>query len=339
MEMMRAAVFEREGVLHVKDVPVPKITARDQLKIEVEAVSICGTDVHIAAVPPGYIATPGTILGHEFVGKVVECGPDVMHLNIGDRVVVNPNRYCGSCAYCQKNMPNECEHIEALGIDYDGAFAKYCVVHEQVAFKIAPHVSAKAAACVEPMACALNGLKKVHVTPGDSAVIIGGGPIGMMLAMLLKRSGAGQIFILELAPYRIDFIERMQLGQVINPAQRDAAQCIAQQTGIGADIVFDVTGSQLTSAVNMVRKGGSVVLFGVNKCAENPIRQSEITVKEISVLGTWLANATFPEAIRLLEQGEIDIDRLVTDVLPLEQVQLGIDKLANGQAVKVVLEP
>ena len=105
-EMMKAAVFVSEGNLVVKDVPVPQITKGDQVLIEVEACSICGTDVHITAVPPGYIATPNTILGHEFVGYVRAKGELVDQVEIGQRVVVNPNNYCGKCVYCKKNLPN-----------------------------------------------------------------------------------------------------------------------------------------------------------------------------------------------------------------------------------------
>lgn len=338
-KLMRAAVFEAEGILTVKDIPLPVIEKPDQVILKVEATSICGTDIHITAVPPGYMATPNTVLGHEFVGTVVDMGKDVRHIQIGDRVVVNPNNYCGVCAYCRKNMPNECENIEALGIDYDGAFAEYCRVSGKVAYKISEEVPVDVAACAEPLACAVNGLKKVKVIPGDTAVVIGGGPIGLMLAMLLKASGAGRIFLLEVAPYRIEFAKKLRIAEVLNSIEQDAAGIIKEATGIGADIVYDVTGSQFRAAVNLVRKGGSVVLFGVNKRAVANIAQCEITTKEISVLGTWLANATFPEAVRILEEKVIDVESLITDVIPLERIKEGIEKLARGRAVKVNVRP
>ena len=339
MESMKAAVFEREGKLTLKAVPIPRIERPDQVLIRVEAVSICGTDVHITAIPPGYIATPNTILGHEFVGEVKAVGSDVTHLAVGDRVVVNPNNYCGTCVYCRKNLPNECEHIEALGIDYDGAFAQYCRVNGKVAYKISRSVPLEEAACCEPLACAINGLNKVQVLPGSSAVIIGGGPIGLMIAMLLKRSGADKLYMLEVAPYRIEFAQSLGVVEVINPKYQDAKKIVYEKTGIGADLVFDVTGSQMAPAVDLVRKGGKVVLFGVNKRAESAMKQCEITTKEIGVLGTWLANATFPDAVRVLEARSIDVGKLVTDIIGLDQVHEGIDKLASGQAVKIVVKP
>ena len=122
-ETMRAAVFEGEGRLTLKEVPVPKIERPDQMIGKIEVCSICGTDVHMTNVPAGYPATPGTILGHELVATVVEVGEGVTQFKAGDRFVVNPNEYCGACYYCKNNLPNECEKIEAMGIDVDGGFA------------------------------------------------------------------------------------------------------------------------------------------------------------------------------------------------------------------------
>lgn len=336
---MRAAVFEKTGSFVIKDVKTPMIESDDQIILEVKAVSICGTDVHITSDPPGYIATPETTLGHEFVGTVVEKGAKVSNLEIGDRVVVNPNNYCGECFYCRKNLPNLCEHIEALGIDFDGAFAKYCRVSSKVAYKISKSVSDEVAACAEPLACAINGVKKVNVLPGESAVIVGSGPIGLMIAMLLKASGIGKCFLLEMSPWRAEFAKKLKIATVLNPRDQDACGIVMQETGIGADYVFDVTGSQLKSSLGYVRRGGKIVLFGVNKKAVSEISQCEITTNEVSVLGTWLANATFPEAVKVLEEKMIDVAALVTDVMPLEDIHKGLEKLAKGQAIKVVIKP
>ena len=340
METMKAAVFESVGQYGVIDVPIPQITAIDQVKIEVEATSICGTDVHIVADPPGYIATPNTILGHEFCGHIVEVGSAVKHLKVGDRVVVNPNNYCGVCVYCRKNLPNLCEHIEALGIDYDGAFAKYCVVNGKVAYKISENVPAEIAACVEPLACAVNGLNKINLKPGDNAVVIGAGPIGMMIAMLLKANGASRVYLLETSEWRSDFAKEKSIADVvINPIKENAKDIIYGETEIGADFVFDVTGSQVVSGMDLVRKGGTLVLFGVNARARSEVIQANITQKEIRVQGTWLANATFPEAIKIVEENSIDMKRLITDVITLDEIKSGVEKLAKGQAVKVVVRP
>lgn len=336
---MRAVVFEKEGVYGIREVEKPSIAKPDQVLVKVEACSICGTDVHITAVPPNYIATPGTILGHEFCGRIVEIGSGVQNLKVGDRIVANPNNYCGTCGFCRKNLPNLCENIEALGIDYDGAFAEYCVINCKVAHKIADDVPATVAACAEPLACAVNGLKKVNVRPGDSVVVIGAGPIGLIIAMLLEASGASNIYMLETAPYRQEFARKLNpKWKVIDPIHENATEIIYGETGLGADFVFDVTGSQCIPAIANVRKGGTVVLFGVNWKARAELVQAQITTKEIAVLGTWLANATFDDAVRMIEEKAIDMGKLVTDVIPMDEIRSGIEKLARGEAVKVVVE-
>lgn len=337
---MKAAVFEGVGKFRIKEVEKPRITMDDQILLKIEACSICGTDVHITADPPGYIATPNTILGHEFVARIVEVGPAVKHLQAGDRVVVNPNNYCGVCQYCLQNKPNLCENIEALGIDYDGAFAEYCVVHSKVAHRISDSVPAVVAACAEPLACVVNAMDKMSVRPGDSAVVIGGGPMGLITSMLLKKAGIGKLIHLETAPYRVQFIRDLGMADMaINPKETDAAAAVLEQTGgLGANFVVDATGSQMTAAIDMVAKGGQVVLLGVNKKTLSTVEAFAITTKEIRVSGTWLANATFPAAVRLLEQNAIPMERLITDIICLDDVKEGIQKLAAGLAIKTVIQ-
>jgi len=338
-KQMLAAVFEGEGKLTLKEVPVPKLERADQVLLKVDAVSICGTDVHIVEVPPGYIATPNTILGHEFVGTVVEKGANVTHLDIGDRVVVNPNDYCGVCTYCRKNLPNECENIVALGIHADGAFAEYCRVSGKVAYKISKDVPVEWAACAEPLACVINGTQKVRVQPGETTAVIGAGPIGLIMAMMFKAAGAGKVIIAEKAPYRLEHARKMKIGRVVDVNTESLKDVVMEETGIGADIVADVVGSQLTTAIDLARKGGKVLVFGVNTKAVAQFHQCEVTFKELQVLGTWLANATFPEAVRVLESGLLDIGGLITDTIPLADIHKGLETLGKGEAVKIIVKP
>ena len=323
----------------LKEVPVPRIERPDQVLLEVDAVSICGTDVHIVEVPPGYIATPGTILGHEFAGTVVDMGEDVAHLAMGDRVVVNPNDYCGVCTYCRMNLPNECENIQPLGIDVDGAFAEYCRVSENVAYPISRDVPVEHAACAEPLACVINGTEKVRLQPGQSAAVIGAGPIGMIMAMMFQAAGASKVIIAEQAPYRIEHARGMGIGRVVDVGREDLGEVVLEETGIGVDVVADVVGTQLATAIDLARKGGKVLVFGVDTKSVAEFPQSQVTLKELQVLGTWLANATFPKAVDVLEGGLLDIEGLITEVIPLEELHEGIEKLAAGEAVKIVVKP
>lgn len=338
-DTMLAAVFQGEGKLTLKEVPVPRLERDDQVLLKVEAVSICGTDVHICAVPPGYIATPNTILGHEFVGTVVAKGSAVEHFRIGDHAVVNPNDYCGVCTFCRKNLPNECENIAALGIHVDGAFAEFTRVSAKVAYPISKEVPVEHGAFAEPLACVVNGTQKVCVKPGETAVVIGAGPIGLIMAMMFRTSGAAQVIVAEKAPFRVEHARRMGIGRVVDVSAESLKEVVVAETGIGADVVADVTGSQLATAVDCARKGGKVLVFGVNTKAVVDVRQCDITFKELQVLGTWLANATFPEAVRVLEGRLLDIDALITDTIPLTEIHRGLATLARGEAVKIIVKP
>lgn len=338
-DKMLAAVFEGEGKLTLKEVSVPTLKRTDQIKIEVEAVGICGTDVHIVAVPPGYVATPGTILGHEYVGRVVQVGDAVSHLKVGDRVVVNPNDYCGTCVYCQMHQPNLCEHVGAIGIHVDGAFARYNVVSGKLAFKIDDAVPVDHGAFAEMLADVINGTNKVRLQPGESAAIIGAGPIGQLYAQMFKAAGASKIIMVDTAPYRLNYCRKMGLHCVVNPQEQDLNEFVLGETRIGADVVVDAAGSALTTALGLVRKGGSVVVFGVNTQAQAQFAQSQLTFKELTLYGSWLANATFPAAVKVLESRALDLDGLISHCMPLRGLHQGLELLAHRQALKIVIHP
>ncbi len=336
---MRAAVFEREGVLKIKEIPKPEIIRADDVIIKVELCSICGTDVHIMSVPPGYEATPGTVLGHEICGEIVEIGSAVTTVKPGDRVVLNPNDYCGTCDYCKNNYPNFCEHIRAMGIDVDGGFAEFVRTSEKTVYRISPALPARIAAFAEPLACLLNGFQKIRVMPGESAVVIGAGTIGLMFVQMMKAAGAYPIIGSDPNERKRALAKKCGADITVNPLEQSLEEVVHSQVPMGADYCAEVVGSQMRQAVNVVRKGGTVLLFGVNKKAECQIAQSRITQNEIAVRGTWLANATFPRAVRLLESGVLHLEELITHTLPLEGILEGIELMKTGEGVEILIDP
>jgi len=338
-ETMRAGVFEGEGVLKIKEVPVPMIQKADDIILEVETCSICGTDVHIMSVPPGYIAKPGTILGHELVGRVVEVGSGVLNFKPGDRVVSNPNDYCGVCRYCQLNLPNQCENMIPMGIGADGGFAEYVRVSEKVAHKISDSLPTEVAAFAEPLACLVNGMQKIRINPGESALVIGAGPIGLMFVQMAKAAGASPVIVSEPSPLRRDYALKCGADFAVNPMETDVEAFVKEKTGIGSDYAIDVVGSQIWEAVKAIRKGGKVLLFGVNAKAVPTVVQSQITFKEASILGTWLANATFPKAVQILESGVLKLKELVTHNLPLGGLAEGIELMRKGEGIEILIDP
>jgi len=335
---MRAAVFEGEGVLKIKDVDVPQIQKSDEILVQVEMCSICGTDVHIMSVPPGYEATPGTILGHELVGKIVEVGSDVKTLKVGDRVVTNPNDYCGVCTYCKLNLPNFCENIIPMGIEADGGFAEYVKVTEKVAYKIKDDLPASIAAFAEPLACLLNGTDKLPISPGDSVLVCGAGAIGLLFVQIAKAAGANPIIISEPVKARRDIALQCGADIGVDPINEDLSQVVLDATGIGVDWAIDVVGSQLNTCIYAARKAGTVLLFGLNSKAQESVKPFDVTTREVTVMGTWLANASFPAAVKILESGVLDLEPLITHTLSLDEVGKGIDILSKGEGVEILVD-
>jgi threonine dehydrogenase-like Zn-dependent dehydrogenase len=337
---MLAAVFEGQGRLTLKEVPVPKIEKPDQVLLEVEAAGICGTDLHILDVPPGHPATPGSILGHEYVGRILEIGSGVQSLKPGDRVVIAPNLYCGICPACASGRPNQCEHFTTLGIFMNGGFAKYNVAPESALFKISPTLPAGEAVYVELLSCIVGGTEKVRLQPGETVAILGAGPVGLMFELVFKAAGAGKIIMTDIAPYRLDYAKKLGADVVVNVKNQDPVAVTREATGgKGVDVVVDAVGSLLPQALEQAAVGGKIVLFGMNSQAMSQVHQFDITRKELTIMGTYIGIHTFPKAIRMLESGAVKPSALTTHDLPLAKIHEGIAALRAGQGIKAVITP
>lgn len=336
---MKAAVFEGEGKLAIKEVPVPSIREAEDVLLEVEAASICGTDCHILSVPPGHPATPGAVLGHEYLGKVLETGGRVKHLKPGDRVAVDPNITCGLCKYCRLGMPNMCENMTTLGIFIDGGFAKYNVAPAKALHPISQDLPADAAIFCEPMSCVVNGANKLALRAGECVVILGAGPIGLLYTALMKLNGAGKVIVAEVSGFRAKMAREMGADLVVNPKETNLTDVVMAETKIGADAVIDAVGSLLNDAVAVVRRGGRIVLFGMNSTARCDFKQYDITRHEVSIIGTFIANHTFPATIRLLESGRLPLEKLITHRMGLDGIPEGIKVMRGGEAIEIVVTP
>jgi threonine dehydrogenase-like Zn-dependent dehydrogenase len=337
---MPAAVFADVGKLELHDRPVPAVEQADDVVLAVEACGICGSDLQILAVPPGHPATVGVVLGHEFVGVVYDAGPAVAELGFrpGDRVVVAPNVSCGSCAWCRRGLRNQCERFTTYGVFVDGGLAPRVRVAASACHPISAVLPAHVAALAEPLSTVVHGARQASVFPGETAALIGAGPIGLMFAALLRLGGATVIAI-EPSAGRAALARTMGAAAVIDPTTEDAAAAVRDVTGgLGADVVVDAVGSQLGTALELVRKSGRILLFGVNRLARTEVAQEHITRDELTILGSFVGQDVFPDAIRLLEQGRIDFEPLVTHRLGLEELPGAVEELRAGRAVKVEVE-
>ena len=339
MERMLAAVFQGEGKLVLEERPIPRVTQPEDVLLEVEAAGICGTDVHILEVPPGHPATPGIVLGHEYTGRVLEVGSDVTTLKPGDRCVVAPSLFCGICPYCRIGRTNQCENGDALGIFQDGGFARYSLVPERALFRISPGLSADEAVYGELLQCVMGGASKLKIQPGESAVILGGGAVGLCFLLYFKAAGASPIILTEPLPFRRDYAAKMGADLVLNPLEDPVQERVLEATGLGADVVVDAVGSLFPNTIGLVARGGKVLLFGMNEQALGTVRQNDITRNEIAVLGTYVGINKFPAVIKALESGVLKPSVMTTHKLPLDGIFDGLEALRAGQAIKIILTP
>ena len=338
---MTAAVLGERGRLELVERPRPRLERATDVIVDVEACGICGTDLHILSDPPGHPAKVGVVLGHEFVGVVRDVGEAVTSFGLGDRVVVAANVSCGQCVWCRRGLVNHCESFSTHGIFVDGGLAPNVVVPARSCFPISADVPAPVAALAEPLSTVVNGVKLAGVFPGETAVVIGAGPIGMMFTALLDAAGAAVIAI-EPNEQRLELAVTMGATAAVDPRQEDAAERVRRLTGgLGADCVVDAVGSQLPAALELVRKAGRIVLFGMNSKARAEIAQNRITRDELSILGGYVGRPedVFLVAVSLLEQGRVDLAPLVTHRVPLSRLPEAIDELRAGRAVKVEVEP
>lgn len=336
---MLAAVFEGKGRLNLKEVPVPEIKEAEEVLLQVEAASICGTDMRILEVPPGHPATEGVILSHEYTGKVLAAGGAVTQFKKGDRVVVNPNITCGNCSYCKMGIPNMCENMTTLGIFINGGFARYNVAPAKVLHKISPDLLPELAVLTEPLSCVVSATQRLKVHPGEVVVVLGAGPIGLLFIQMFKASGAGKIIVSEISEYRAKFAYQSGASRVVNPLKDNLEKIVKEETLIGADTVVDAVGTLFRSAMSIVRRGGQILLFGQNYQARTQVAQNDITRNELTVMGSFITKFTFPFAIKIIESKVLDLGKLITHRLRLEDIHKGIEAMRKGEAIKVIITP
>jgi threonine dehydrogenase-like Zn-dependent dehydrogenase len=338
MAGMTAAVLVEEGTLAITERPRPRLRKPGDVLIDVEACGICGTDLHILSRPPGHPCRVGVVLGHEFVGVVREAGHEVVGLRAGQRVVVEPNVSCGSCGWCHRGLVSHCEHFTSHGIFIDGGLAPQVAVAARACHRIAHSVPAHVAALAEPLSCVVNGARLAGVVPGETVVVVGAGPIGLLFTSLLDLAGATVVAV-EPLPVRRSLALTMGAVAALDPAVDDVRARVADMTcGFGADATIDTVGSQMATCLDLVRKGGRVVLFGIDTAARAEIAQSRITRDEIQVLGAYVGRDVFPAAIRLLEQRRLDLEPMITHRVGLDELPGALDRLRAGKAAKVIVE-
>jgi L-iditol 2-dehydrogenase len=305
---------------------------------------VCGTDIHIFK--SEYVIKPPVILGHELCGTIVETGPGVTRLKVGDRVTVNPSagRLCGKCRYCQVGAPFFCIDRAAVGSGMNGGFAKYCGVRQEIVIPLPANLDFEAGALCEPFACAVQAvIELTTINPGDVVAVSGPGPIGLMCAMLAKGQGA-HVVLLGTAndAGRMALSKSLGVDATVNVSAEDPREIIKQLTqGYGADAVLECAGAPASAAMclDLVRKMGrytQVGLFG----APLQIDLDKVVLKQVrfqgSICHTW---ETWERTMRLLGDGAFDLRPLISNRLPLSRWNEAFQGVINKTETKVLLHP
>jgi L-iditol 2-dehydrogenase len=336
---MQAAVIAAPGraVVETRDTPH---AAPGEVVVQVAACGVCGTDVHL--LHGGFRAHYPLLPGHEFSGTVVEAGAGVTHLAVGDRVVIDPNIACGQCPYCRRGLIHFCENLTALGVDLPGGFAEYSVLPAAQAYRVPESLSFEAAAFTEPLACCLHGLDRACIAAGDRVVLLGAGPIGLLMLQLVRLAGAATVMVSEPVATKRELAASLGADEVVDPNQDDLAARVRARTEIGADVVIECVGAAATvsQALTLPRRGGRVVLFGVSpKEAEVPVRPYDVFINELTLVGSYINPFTHARALELLAAGRVRVEPLISHRLPLSRFPQALDLAGGGSAMKVIVAP
>ena len=320
---MKAAQIERPGEATVATVPEP-VPGADDVLIRVRAAGICGTDLHIFK--GEYEATYPLIPGHEFSGEVVAVGANVQNFQVGDRVTADPNIPCNRCRYCQRNEPNQCVNLKAIGVTRSGAFAEYVVAPEGNVFAIGD-LSYAAAALVEPLACVVWGLKQVEVQPGDTALVFGAGPMGCLVAQGLKSAGASRVVVTDLVRGRLQLAEQLGASETVLADENQMAALMKLEPD-GYDIVVDATGipAVLEGTFVYAKPRGKIWVFGVTPQGTwVKFPSYEVFRRDLKIIGSFAVNRTFPQSIALIKNGTVQVEPLISHQLSIDEFVRGLE--------------
>lgn len=338
---MKASRFLGNKTFAVADLPTPH-AGPGELVLRNQVCGVCGTDVHIYHGEPGSAdVNPPVVLGHEYSGEVVEVGEGVTAFAVGDHVTVDPNIYCGHCAYCQNGKKQLCPSMEAIGVTRDGGFAQYSLIPAAQAFKLEPTVPWEAAAMAEPLACCLHGIDLAGIQVGDKVCVVGGGAIGLLMVQLAKLSGASQIVLSEPNEKRRQVGLQLGANTALDPTRPDAQEAFAQVLDGGANVVIECVGNvpAVKSAFQFAGKGATVLLFSVPKVdATFDLPLFDVYKKELTIKGSFVNPDTHARAVALINSGKVDFDPIITHRFPLDQLPEAIAMQMSDASIKVVVE-
>ncbi|MDD3713365.1 MAG: NAD(P)-dependent alcohol dehydrogenase [Atribacterota bacterium] len=343
-QQMKAAVMKGIRKVEIENLPVP-VPKEDEVLVRIKSVGVCGSDIHyfIEGRIGDYIVEPPFILGHECSGEVVEIGAGVKDLKPGDRVTMEPGIPCGKCENCRVGRYNLCPDVIFWATPpIDGSFCEYVTHPACFTYPIADQVSFEEAALVEPLSVGMYATRRARVEPGQTALVLGSGTIGLVTIEALLARGLTKVIAVDVVDMRLQKAKELGAFYTINPQKEDVVKTVKDLTGNkGVHVVFETAGSVATTqmTVEVAKRGGKVVLIGLPSQAEFNFNIIKTIDKELDVLGIFRYANAYPGGVDLLNSGRVNLKSLITHRFPLEKAQeaLLFAHEHKAESIKVVV--
>lgn len=348
---MKAAKWYGIKDIRIEDISEPVIQL-GMVKISIEWCGICGTDLHEYLAGPIFLPTephPLTnekvpvVLGHEFSGKVIEIGEGVSTIKVGDRVTVEPILACGKCAACRDGFYNVCDHLGFIGLaGGGGGFSEVVMAQEKMVHKLPAEMTYEQGALVEPAAVAIHAVRESNLKVGDTCVVFGAGPIGLLVIQAALAAGASKIGVVELSEVRQKLARDVGAHFVVDPSKEDTVKAVNELTNGGADVCFEVTGVEvcLNNAIECAKTRGQVMIVSIWEGA-SAISPNSLVLKERQLKSILGYRDVFPATIQLITEGRLPVDKVITKKIKLQDiVNDGFEELVNDKShIKILVSP
>lgn len=335
---MRTAILQQPGEpLAVVERPDPT-PEPNELLLRVDACGICGSDLHVSDAYP----LPGLVLGHEFCGTVEEVGPDTQGFEVGDRVTALSLTTCGHCAACLSGRPRKCPSAVMVGIERPGAFAEYVTMPSRDVFRLPNTLDPQHGALIEPLAVALHTVDRARLEPGDDVLVIGGGPVGLAVALWARQLGAREVVVSDPVAARRSLAEQVGASTTVDPTKQDVGDAFEQATGSRPRVVLECVGvpGMIQHAADVADIDATVVIAGVCMVPDSLLPIVPMT-KELDVRFSFYYRARdYTTAIAMIDRGRIDPLPLVTSEVTLDQLPDRFQQLKSpSDDCKVLIRP
>ncbi|MDR1483863.1 MAG: alcohol dehydrogenase catalytic domain-containing protein [Planctomycetaceae bacterium] len=346
---MQAIVYYAPGDIRVEDLPKPELKD-GELLVHVDACAVCGTDLKSKHHGNPRIKAP-LVMGHEFTGIIESVSPSAIgDWKTGDRVVMATSISCGECFYCIAGYRNLCSRLAPMGFSYPGGMAEYVAIPALAlrgghVVKVPETVEPQFAALAEPTSCAVNSISQCKIKSGETVLIMGAGPMGLLNAVVARAFGAGKLLMSELNELRRNQGKQFGIDVLVDPAKEDLAAVVKFETGgIGADVVIVAApaAKPQEDALALVRKQGTVVLF-----ASLPVGKSNLNIDsrllhygEVHLIGSSDSTSEHvKKSVELIAEKNIPVEKIASHLLPLDQIDKAFELMQSGEALRVVLIP